>query len=177
MPDDIRINGMLVMTGFMAVALMPAPIADAANPEPVTVGMSFIDPVSVTVTNSLQFGFLDVNMGSGETVIISPDDSVTDSFGNVVGGTQAAAKLTVTASPSLPITILVDNVTSGTGYALSSILCNYNGAGSDTACTGSGYSETSATTATLRIGATLTANASISAGPDNSSFDVTVNYQ
>lgn len=177
MRDTIGNKGFLVMIGFAAVSLIPAYLADAANPESVTVTMDFIDPITITEVNPLQFGLLDVNMANNDTVIIAPDSSVTDSQGNVVGGTQAAANLTVTATTSMAITILVDNVSTANGYSLGTWMCNYNNAASDSACDGSGYSETSATSASLLIGATLTGNGSATAGPDNSTFDVTVTYQ
>ncbi len=167
---------MLVVFGSALIGLIPAIVADAANPEPVTVGMSFLDPVTITENESLRFGLLDVNMANLETVVIAPNDFLTDAGGNVLGGTQAAADLTVTATASQSITILVDNVGTATGYALGTWMCKY-GAGSDTACDGAGYSETSATSAVLLVGVTLTGNGNAVAGADNTTFDVTVTYQ
>lgn len=177
MPESIGIKGYLIIIGSAIASLMPSFVADAANPEPVTVTMSFIDPITITEVNPLQFGSLDVNMANNDTIIIAPDGSVTDTQGNVIGGTQAAAQLTVTASASMAITILVDNVSSANGYSLGTWMCNYDSAGTDSACDGSGYSETAVTSATLLIGATLTGNGTASAGPDNSTFDVTITYQ
>ena len=170
-------KGLLAILGAAVLGLMPAFVADAANPESVTVDMTFLDPVTITENNPLQFGLLDVNMSNNNKVIVAPDDSVTDSKNNVVGGTQAAADLTVTAAASQSITILVDNVSSATGYVLEIWKCNYNSAGSDSNCDGGGYSETSAASATLLIGATLKGNGNAVAGADNSTFDVTVTYQ
>ena len=177
MPGNMKMRAFLAMLGPGFCALIPATIADAANPESVTVTMSFIDPVTITEVDPLRFGLLDVAMASNDTIIIAPDSSVTDSQSNIVGGIQGAANLTVTAEASMAITILVDNVSGANGYSLGTWMCNYNSAGSDSACDGSGYSETSAASATLLIGATLTGNGSASAGPDDSSFDVTVTYQ
>jgi hypothetical protein len=168
---------LLVVFGSALIGLIPAIVADAANPEPVTVGMSFLDPVTITENASLRFGLLDVNMANLETIVIAPNDSVTDAGGNVFGGTQGAADLTVTASASQSITILVDNVSTATGYTLGTWMCNYNAAGSNSACDGAGYSETSATSAVLLIGVTLTGNGAAVAGNDDSTFDVTVTYQ
>jgi hypothetical protein len=75
--------------------LIPAIVADAANPESVTVDMTFLDPVTITENNPLQFGLLDVNMGNNQKVTVAPDGTVTDTQNNVFGGTQAAANLTV----------------------------------------------------------------------------------
>jgi len=147
--------------------------------EQVTAEVEFVTAVALTEVNALQFGLLDVAMGNTETVVISPDDptTVTDASSNVAGGAQAAAKLTVTAVAAQTITILVDNVTAATGYALGTWLCNYDAAASDSACDGGGYTETSIASATLLIGATLTGNGSAALGTDNSTFDVTVLYQ
>ena len=172
-------KGLLAILGAAVLGLMPAFVADAANPESVTVGMAFLDPITITENESLRFGLLDVNMANLETVVIAPNDSLTDAGGNVLGGTQAAADLTITASASQSITISVGNVSTATNYALGTWRCNYNGAGSDSDCFG-GYSETTpaaSTTATLLIGVTLTGNGTGTAGVDNSTFDVTVTYQ
>jgi hypothetical protein len=165
------------MAGSAVFGLIPGTVTDAANPEPVTVDMNFIDPITITEVNPLQFGLLDVAMANTETITIAPNSTVTDTQNNILGGTQAAANLTVTATASQPITILVDNVSTANGYSLATWMCNYNGAGSDSACDGSGYSETSVTSATLLVGVTLTANGTATVGTDNSTFDVTVSYQ
>ena len=176
---NIWVRSLLVVFGSALIGLIPAIVADAANPESVTVDMAFLDPVTITENESLRFGLLDVNMANLETVVIAPNDSLTDAGGNVLGGTQAAADLTVAASASQSITISVGNVSTATNYALGTWRCNYNGAGSDSDCFG-GYSETTpaaSTTATLLIGVTLTGNGTGTAGVDNSTFDVTVTYQ
>jgi hypothetical protein len=173
----ISMKGLLAILGSALFSLTPAIVADAANPEPVTVDMTFLDPLTITENNPLQFGLLDVNMGNNNRVTVAPDSSVTDTQNNVIGGTQAAASLTVTATASQSITILVDNVSSATGYVLETWRCNYDSAGSDSNCDGGGYSETSAASATLLIGATVKGNGNAVAGADNSTFDVTVTYQ
>ena len=174
---NIWMKSLLIVFGSSLSGLMPVTVADAANPEPVAVDMTFLDPLTITENESLRFGLLDVNMGNNQKVIVAPDDTVTDTQNNVFGGTQAAADLTVTATASQSITILVDNVSSATGYVLESWKCNYNSAGSDSNCDSGGYSETSVASATLLIGATLKGNGNAVAGVDNSTFDVTVTYQ
>jgi hypothetical protein len=174
---SVHIRNFLASPGVVLLCLVPAIIADAANPESVTVDMNFVAPITITENNPLQFGLLDVNMANNQTVTIAPDNTVTDTQNNVLGGTQAAANLTVTATASQSITILVDNVSTATGYVLQTWQCNYNSAGSDSACDGSGYTETSVASATLLIGATLKGNGSAVVGTDNSTFDVTVTYQ
>ncbi len=176
---DNRSRELLVVCGSVLLGLVPGTVVDAANPEPVTVDMNFLDPLTITENNPLQFGLLDVAMRNNERIVIAPDSSssVTDSKNNILGGTQAAASVTVTATASHAITILVDNVSNANGYSLGNWTCNYNNAASDSGCDGSGYTETSVTSATLLIGATLTANGTATVGTDNSSFDVTVSYQ
>jgi hypothetical protein len=166
-----------ILAGSALFGLIPVIVADAANPESVTVDMTFVAPITITENNPLQFGLLDVNMANNQTVTVAPDDTVTDTQNNVLGGTQAAADVTVTATASQSITILVDNVSTATGYVLQTWRCNYNSAGSDSNCDGSGYTETSVASATLTIGATLKGNGSAVAGTDNSTFDLTVTYQ
>lgn len=177
MPEGNRINEFVAICVSALLGLMPGAVVDAANPESVTLDMNFIDPVTITEVSPLRFGLLNVNMGNNEKVVVAPDSAVSDTKNNILGGTQGAANVTVSATASQSITILVDNVSSATGYSLDSFQCNYNGAGSDSGCDGSGYSETSVSSATLLIGATLTGNGNAVAGTDDSTFDVTVTYQ
>ena len=159
------------------MGLTLATVAGAAIPEPVVVEVRFANLITVTENNALQFGVLDEAITSAETVVISPAEptSVTDGGGNVLGGTQAAAKLTVTASVGVALSILVGNISANTGYTLETFMCNYDG-GTDTACE-SAYFPTAATTATLFVGATLRGDDAAVPGVSNGSFDVTVIYQ
>jgi hypothetical protein len=172
----MQTNRAIAIAMAAIAAAMPVGGALAANPEPVDVEVTFVDPVTITETNALQFGLLDAGLASGETVVIAPDGSVTDTDNRVVGGSQAAAELTVTASGAQAITILIDTITSGTGYTLGSFICSYDG-GADTACDGAGYAQTSVASASLAIGATLTGDGNAAAGVANGSFNVTVSYQ
>ncbi len=172
-------KGLLAIPGSALIGLMLV-TGDAQEIEPVTVGMNFVDPITITENESLRFGLLDQALNT-ETIIIGTDDAVTGTgTALILGGTQAAADLTVAASVSMSITILVDNASPATGYTLGTWMCNYDTAGTDSACDGGGYSETTpaaSTTATLLIGVTLTGNGSAVAGNDDSTFDVTVTYQ
>jgi len=165
-----------VILGSTLIAMMFATGVDAANPEPVVAEVEFIAPITILETNALQYGLLDTNFTGVETIVIAPNDALTDAAGRVLGGTQAAADFTVTATTAQAITILVDNTSGGVGYTIASFICNYD-AGTDTACDGAGYGETSVASATLSIGATITANGSAVPGVDNGSFDVTISYQ
>ena len=158
-----------------AAAMFASSQANAANPEAVTAEVEFVDPLTITEVNALQFGLLDQNLNL-ETVVIAPNSALTDAGGIVLGGTQAAADLTVAGTASQSITILVDSISNGTGYTLGTVLCSYN-SGANTACDGAGMSATSAASATLLIGATLTGNNLAATGVANGSFNVTVSYQ
>jgi len=164
--------GTLVLMGLYALTNS----AGAANPEPVTVEVEFVDPITITENNALQFGLLDQNLANLETIVIAPNSAVTDAAGRVLGGTQAASDLTVVSTAAQAITILVDNVVNGTGYTLGNIVCSYNG-GADTACDGAGMSATSVASATLLIGTTMTGDGGSVTGVANGSFDVTLSYQ
>ena len=166
----------VAILGSTLVGLMLAADAAAENPEPVTVEVTFVDPITITEVSALQYGLLDQLLAGAETVVIAPDSSLTDLSGRVVGGTQAAADLTVTATELTTINILVDNIVNGTGYTLATFMCDYN-TGADTACDGAGFNVTSIASATLRVGVTLTGDGLAVAGEANGSFDVTVSYQ
>jgi hypothetical protein len=148
----------------------------AANPETIPVRVTFVDPIAINEVSALQFGSLDQNLASSESVSIAPDSTVTDPAGRVEGGPQAAASLTIAATPAQAITIQVGSVAPGAGYSLTGFNCNYN-SGADAACDGPGYSETSAASGTLNVGATLTGDGTAVAGPADGSFEVTVTYQ
>ncbi len=169
-------KGLLAILGSALIGLMLATGADAVT-EPVTVDMNFVDPISITPVNQLQFGVLDVALNL-ETIIIATNDGVSGTgTALILGGTQAAADLTIAATASQTLSILVDNVTPFTGYTLTAFICKY-GAGSDTACDGAGYTATAVgSSATLKIGATLTGDNTATAGNADGSFDVTIVYQ
>jgi hypothetical protein len=162
--------------GSALFGLVPGTVADAANPEPVTTDMDFLAVITITENASLRFGLLNVNMANNQRVTIDPDGTVTDTQNNILGGTQAPADLTVAATASQSITILADNVSTATGYTFDRMTCIYN-SGTSTRCDGTGYTETTVASATLKIGGRLTANGNAVVGTDNSTFDVTVTYQ
>ena len=167
----------LAIVGCALAGFLSFSSAYATNPEPVTAEVEFIAPVTITETNALQYGLLDVNLANTEPVVIAPNGNVTDTFNRVAGGTQAAAALTVSGAAQ-PITIVVDTILPGPGYGLGTFMCNYNG-GADTLCgapaslLGTGV----VLGATLLVGATLTGDGTAAAGPADGSFNVTVTYQ
>ena len=172
---DIYMKGLLAILGSALIGLMLVTGADAANPEPVTVDMNFVDPITITEVSALRYGVLDQALNL-ETIIIATNDGVSGTgTALILGGTQAAADLTVAATASQSISILVDNPLPGTGYTLGTFRCKY-GAGADTACDPA-YTETALASATLKIGATLTGTNSASAGNADGTFDVTIIYQ
>lgn len=165
-----------IVSGLVVAGLVLAARLAAADTVTVPVQVTFVDPVTITEVSALTFGSLDKNLTDLERVTIAPDNTVADPAGRVEGGTQAAASMTIKASPGQRITIQVDAVDPGAGYSLSDFRCSYN-AGSDTPCEGAGFSETTAAAGTLFVGATLTADGTTAAGPADGSLDVTVVYQ
>jgi hypothetical protein len=167
-----------VIAGSAVMGLTLATVTNA-EVEPVTAEVEWIAPITISApVPNLQFGLLDVNMANGHTVAISAENptTVTDANGNVVGGTQSAAEMTVTATASQTLSIQVGNITNNTGYTLGSFMCKYD-TGSPTACQAAPHTPTSVASATLLVGATLTGDGAAVAGVRNGSFDVTVLYQ
>ena len=174
----IWMKRLLAILGSGLIGLMFSTGAYAANPEPVTVEVQFAAPITILETNALQFGVLDVNLAIAEEVIIAPDSSLTDLGGNVIGPTPAAATFDVIATPGRAINILVDTVTTGTGYSLGAWQCDYGAVPAAGACDGAGLSETSEAGPTeLRVGVTLTGDAAPVLGNQDGSFNLTVAYQ
>ncbi len=169
-------KGLLAILGSALIGLMLVTGADAANPEPVTVGMDFVAVITITENGSLRFGLLDQALNT-ETIIIAPNDAVTGTgTAFVLGGTQAAGDLTITATSGVTINIDVDVVSVGTGYTLGTWMCEYD-VQSVTACDGAGWNVTSVATGALRVGVTLTGDGGAAAGNQDGVFDVTVTYQ
>ncbi len=178
MNNKFSMKKFAALLGSILIGLMLATSAWAANPEPVIIEVEFVAPVTITENNALQYGLLDANMVSPQLVTITPAGVVTDASSNVLGGSQAAANLTVDATASQAINILVDNISSGAGYTMGAFRCDYNGA-SESSCDGTGLDIASSLgSAVVRVGATLTGIvAGASVGTFNGSFDVTVSYQ
>ena len=169
-PGNSRIPYVAVMALLLLARLA------AAGTVTVPVQVTFVNPISISEVSALQFGSIDQNLADSETVTVAPDSTVTDPADRVEGGPQAAASLTVTATPGQVITIYVGSVVPGAGYSLTGFRCNYN-AGSDGACDGLGYSETSVASTSLLVGATLVGDGTAVAGVADGSLDVTIIYQ
>ena len=165
----------------MALLLPAASLA--ANSVTVRVQVTFVDLVGISEVSALQFGSLSQHLADQESVTVASIGTMGDPADYAMGGAktvvrgapQAAASLTVKAAPRQSITILVDSASPGAGYSLTDFRCSYNG-GSDTACDGEGYSETSVTNGTLLVAATLMGDSTGAAGAASGSFDVTVFY-
>ena len=174
-------NGRIPYVAVMALLLPAASLA--ANSVTVRVQVTFVDPVGISEIRALQFGSLSQHLADQESVTVASIGTMSDPADPFMGGAKtlvrgaprAAANLTVKAAPRQSITILVDGASPGAGYSLTDFRCSYNG-GSDTDCDGEGYSETSVTNGTLRVGATLIGDSTAAAGAANGSFDVTVIY-
>lgn len=164
-----------ITRGLLATSLLA--LANYAFPasQNVEAQVEFVAPVEIVETNGLQFGMISTDLANLETITIGTDSTVTDSNGRVVGGTQMAAKLTVNATASKSINIVVSNINGNNGYGLDSFQCSYNG-GAAKACDGAGTNETATGTATLEIGARLVGDGNTSTGVYNGSFDVLIAY-
>ena len=173
--------GRIPCVAVMALLLPAASLA--ASSVTVRVQVTFVDPVAISEVSALQFGSLSQHLADQESVTVASIGTVSDPDYHVMGGAkivvrgapQAAANLTVKAVPRQSITILVDGASPGAGYSLTDFRCSYNG-GSDTACDGAGYSETSVASATLLVGATLTGDGTAMTGAVDGIFEVTVIY-
>ena len=141
----------------------------------VNANVTFVDTITITQNNALNFGMINTTMIAGDTVAINTSDAVSDSGGRVAGGTQQAADLTVTATVGQSTNIMINNIVNGTGYGLATWKCKYD-VGVETACDGAGMNVTSVASAILKVGATLTGDGFDVAGPQNGSFDVVINY-
>lgn len=165
----------LVIMACAMAGLLSHGATYAANPEPVVVQVSFVNPITIAEVTALQFGLLDANLALADIVVITPGGGVTDAASRVLGGTQSPAELTVTATAGQAITIDVAQVSAGAGYTLGTYMCNYAG-GTDTACDGGGYGETSVASAPLFVGVTLTGDGSAGPGAADGAITVTVSY-
>jgi len=164
------------IAGSALMGLMLTIGANAANPESVVAEVTFVAAITVTEDTPMQFGLIDVALNT-ETVIIAPDDTVTGTgTGLLLGGQRRAADLTIGATSGVTINILIDNISTGTGYGLGTFICDYE-AGADLACDGAGLNVTSVASGALRVGVTLTGDNTAVAGNQDGSFDVTVAYQ
>lgn len=153
-------------------------IAAAANPENIVVNVDFVDPITITEVAAMDFGLVDQNLANTETIILATN-STTSGTGTarLLGGSTTAANVTVTATAAHALTVVVDNITSGSGYSLGTFTCDYDGGADTGGCDGAGLSATSVASATLLVGATLTGDGTAVVGVANGSFDVTVTYQ
>jgi hypothetical protein len=161
---------------FCCAGLLAAPGLTIGGTANVAVRVTFVDPITISEVNALDYGSLDRNLAQLETVTIAPDSTVSDPEERIEGGSQAAAKLTVSTTPGLPITINVGSVSSGPGYSLANFQCSYESS-PPVPCESSTYSETSVASGTLTVGATLVGNGEALRGAANGSFEVIVSYQ
>jgi hypothetical protein len=174
----IFLMSFVAVLGSALIGLMLSNSSNAANPEPIVVQVAFVAPITITTSTPLTFGSLDQATAIGETVDIATNSAVTESVANiVVGGIQAAATANTVATPGRPINILVDTVTTGTGYTLHTWLCDYDGGAAGT-CDGLGLSETSQPGGTqVRVGVTLEIDAVPTLGDQDGGFELTVSYE
>ncbi len=164
------------ISGFALIGLLVATDVDAQTTQSVAVEVTFVAVITISVPDKeLQFGLLDVAMPANALITIATNGTPSGATVNIVGGTQGAAELTITAQDTVGITILVDNVAPGSFYTLENFFCSYDG-GADTACDAP-MIVAAVTSGVLRIGVTLRAAGGATAGNQDGTFIVTVSYQ
>lgn len=164
-----------ITIGAAATASLLMASQTFALTESVVAEVEFVAPITMVETNALQFGYISTDAIASNVISVDSAGATTDTNSLLMNNDQAAAAITVGATASKTIDIIVNNITDGTGYALSAFLCTYDG-GTETNCS-STMSVTSVTSANLTIGATLTADGLDSAGAADGSFDVVITYQ
>jgi hypothetical protein len=178
--SKIFLMSFVAVLGSTLIGLMLSNSSNAANPEPVVVDVTFVAPIQITATNSLDFGLLDENLVDPEFILIAPDSSVTDLSGRVVGVAPIAANLTITGAPGRSIQISVATSGVSVGYTLGSYTCDYTGGALGVQpCGGGGYTDTSGVGPNaLFVGVTLTGvvGGAVGVGLDPNEFEVTITY-
>jgi hypothetical protein len=166
----------MILKSLFSILLLYGSVSVHAATLSVTAEVEFVAPLALSTNNNLQFGMISTDIANAETLVLSSASSLTDSANRSVGGTIAAASVALTASASKSIAIQVSSISPGTGYTLGSFVCAYNG-GSESDCQSSALSVTSAASANVLIGATLTGDGNDVAGTSNGTFNVSVSYQ
>ncbi len=139
--------------------------------------VTFVDPTGIGEINDMLIGRSNTELLFNEQITVPANVGQGGTkIDAVKPGMKTAASLSVRAAPGQPITIYVDEVNAGDGYALQDFRCNYN-ARDDVACDGSGFSDTTVASGTLQVGATLIAKENGPAAPVDGSFAITISYQ
>ena len=139
------------------------------------VDLEFVEPITLTETNALQFGLVSTDAENTNILSINSAGDVGGLSSLFIGGVQAAAAITVTASNLNTLEIIINNIVNGQGYTLGTFVCDYNGGG-ESGCS-SAMNVSSVASGVLLIGATLTADGTDVAGTANGSFDIVITYQ
>ncbi len=176
MNTNILMKRFLAILGSTLVGLMLATAA-YATVESVTAEVTFAGPISFAPVNQLQFGVIDEVLNLEDITIDTADGTSGSGLSLILGGTQLAADLTITATAGPTLSILVDAILPGAGYTLTLFRCKYAAEG-EAACDVGGYTATAVgASATLKIGATLTGDNTATAGNADGTFDLTIVYQ
>ena len=171
------VKSMIVIV--VCFSLVNSPPFYAANPEPVVVEVFFVTPIVITETVTMKFGLVKEGMALNETIVIATNNGTTDTGGNLVGSVaRTAGEVSITATPLVAATIIVDALTSNGQYALSAPTCTYNDdAGTSASCGGTGMGVTTAGSFSLvEVGLTLTHTGSSAAGQLDGNFNITMTY-
>ncbi len=148
----------------------------AANPEPVVVNVLFVTPITITEVAAMDFGLINQALNL-EDITLSTGAGISGTGAALaIGGTPAAADVTVTATAGSGVDISIGSIVSGTGYALGSFTCKWDVLAELPCSTAVAGGDVGASQ-TLLIGATITGDNLATDGAANGSFEVTVAYQ
>ncbi len=148
-----------------------------AATQSVTANMSFDSVLTLNKTQDINFGV--VAALTGGTYVISTAGAVTPSNGGVVvGGTPAAASITVTGSATQTVAINTQSYSANNGVTPSAATCNYGGTAIANCDAGdTGLAAPGAGGRTLTVGVTATVDGTQAAGSTAApTFDVVVIY-
>ena len=148
-----------------------------AEVEPVEVRVEFVAPIAITEVTPLEFGLVDLNMVSPETIVIAIDGGVTDAGLNILGGaTPTAATFTTQMAATKAITIQVTSPSPGTYYTLGTWRCDYNSLNEGDCLAGIQVTSAAGPVVPIRLGVTLTSTGPALAVTDYGGFDLTITY-
>ena len=172
-----KIFSFILLTGFAF-----STNAQGSVTSEVGTSATIIETISVASVTAMSFGDL---TNDGGTIVLDTDGDITDNGSRSVGGTSAAAGLTVSGGDSESFKLTVtekDKLTNQTGGGgetmdLTAFTSTISNAASATAVgSGKSYSLSGTGSATIAIGATLTVGASQVGGSYTGKIEVIVAY-
>jgi hypothetical protein len=169
---------------ILAVSAAASPLSSfaavAADNVTITTGATFVQPISVSVTQNLDFGNVSTNMLIGSTAYAGATfANMFTTAGNALGGSNHPAIINISSSPSQPMTLTISSVTNGAFYSLGAFKCVVGSDAAEKDCSRpiNITPLLTSTVTSVRIGATMTKTTGVPSGLDSGSFNVTMTYQ